>query len=161
MNKELTELIENQINKELWSAYLYLDVAEYYRSKGFDGLHKYFEAQAKEEVEHAEKFMEFLHDEDISFELKLIEGPKNHFKDLREPLVFQIEHEKVVTSLIYKIYDKAVEVKDHRVSEFLRWYINEQTEEEKTAKDLLDRYDLLSTSGGIGLLKFDKSLKRD
>ena len=57
MEKRLQELLEDQVNKELWSAYLYLDIAEFYRAKGFDGLHSWFEHQAQEEIEHAEKFI--------------------------------------------------------------------------------------------------------
>ena len=156
MDKQLRDLIEDQINKELWSAYIYLDMAEFYQAKGLHGLHAWFEKQAKEEVEHAEKFMEFLHDRDESFRLKPIEAPNKVYKDLREPLAYQLEHEKLVTSLILAIYNKAKEVGDPIVSHFMAWYVNEQVEEEGHSKELLDQFDLFAKDGGLGLHEFDK-----
>lgn len=158
MEESLRLLMEDQVNKELWSAYLYLDIAEYYRAKGMDGLHSWFEAQAREEVEHAEKFMEFLHDCDVAFVLKPIEAPHKTFKDLREPLVFQLEHEKLVTSLIKNIQSVAHKLDDVTVMNFMNWFISEQFEEEKHSKELIEKYDLLCDTG-LGLFEFDKSLK--
>ena len=160
MDKQLHDLIEDQINKELWSAYISLDMAEYYQAKGLHGLHAWFEKQAKEEVEHAEKFMEFLHDRDESFSLKPIAAPGKVYKDLREPLVYQIEHEKLVTSLILAIYNKAKEVGDVLVEHFMSWYVNEQLEEESHSKELLDQYDLFAKDGGLGLREFDKDCEK-
>ena len=161
MNKKLLALIEDQINKELWSAYIYYDMAEFYRSKGLDGFHKWFENQAREEVEHAEKFMEFLHDRDEEFALKSIEAPNQKYKDLREPLVYQVEHEKLVTSLILNIYKCAKEVGDISAEVFMHWYVNEQMEEESHSKDLLDRYDMYGKDGGLGLHQIDKEIGKD
>ena len=158
MEKRLQELLEDQANKELWSAYLYLDIAEFYRAKGFDGLHSWFEHQAQEEIEHAEKFMEFLHDSDVPFRLKPIDAPVEKFDDLKAPLLFQLKHEKLVTSLIMNIYEEALKEHDHMVTRFLDWFIDEQFEEEKHSKELIDRYELLCDSG-LGLAKFDKELK--
>ena len=158
IDKKLIDLMEDQINKELYSAYLYYDIAEYYRSKGLDGFHKRFEDQAREEIEHAEKFAEYLHDNDVAFKLKTIAAPENDFKNLREPLVLQNTHEKYVTSLIHQLYDCAEKVGDTATKHFLGWYVNEQIEEEKTAKDLLEQYDLYAKDGGIGLYQVNKDL---
>ena len=156
MDSQLRDLIEDQINKELWSAYIYYDMAEYYQSKALHGLHAWFEKQAKEEVEHAEKFMEFLHDREESFVLKPIAAPGKVYKNLREPLEYQVEHEKLVTSLILAIYDKAKQLNDHIVTRFMSWYVDEQMEEEAHSKELLDQYDLFAKDGGLGLREFDK-----
>lgn len=158
MDKKLQTLIEDQINKELWSAYIYFDMAEYYRAKSLDGFHKWFEAQAKEEFEHAEKFAEFLQDLEVPFRLKAIAEPGKEYKDIREPLVYQCEHEALVTSLINNIHKVAVELGDSKVTNFIQWFIAEQMEEEKTAKELLSKYDLFGKDGGLGLYELDKEL---
>lgn len=158
MEQELIDLIETQINKELYSAYLYFDIAEFYRSKSLDGLHSWFEKQAQEEIEHAEKFAEYLHDSDVQFKLLPIDAPSNKFDDLRAPLTLQIEHEKYVTSLIHNIYKVAEKIGDIATKNFVSWYVSEQIEEEKTAKDMLDKYDLFAKDGGLGLYQFDKDI---
>ncbi|MCR5491079.1 MAG: ferritin [Bacilli bacterium] len=158
MNKELLGLIEDQINKELWSAYIYYDMAEYYEGQGLHGLHAWFAAQAKEEVEHANKFCKFLQDLGESFSMKAIPAPGKTYKDLREPLAYQVEHEALVTGLILNIYRKAKDVGDISTSHFMSWYVNEQLEEESTAKDMLGQYDLYAAQGGLGLHLFDKEI---
>ena len=80
------------------------------------------------------------------------------FDDLKAPLLFQLKHEKLVTSLIMNIYEEALKEHDHMVTRFLDWFIDEQFEEEKHSKELIDRYELLCDSG-LGLAKFDKELK--
>lgn len=159
MDKKLVDLLEDQINKELWSAYLYYDIAEYYQAKSLDGYHKHFEAQAKEEIEHAEKIAEFLHDRDIPFSMKAIAAPSEKFNDLREPLVFQLEHEKLVTSLIHNIYNEAVKLNDLAVKNFMEWFISEQVEEEKHSKEMIDKFDLYGKDGS-GLYHLNKELSK-
>ena len=158
MDKKLKDLIEDQINKELWSAYIYYDMAEFYRARGLDGFHHYFEKQAHEEYEHAEKFAEYLQDLGVAFEMKPIAAPGYKYHDFRDPLVTQLEHEKLVTSLIEKIYAESVALKDYKTTAFLTWYINEQFEEEKIAKDLLDKFDLFAKDDKAMLYKLDKEL---
>lgn len=158
MDNKLHDLIEDQINKELWSAYFYYDIAEYYRSKNLDGFAARFKHQAHEEVEHADKFVNFLQDLEIPFVLKAVPGPEEKFKDFRDPLLFQVKHEAYVTSLIYGIYNRAYDVKDLGVQNFIQRYIAEQLEEEKTAKDLLAKFDLIAKDGGIAVYQFDKDL---
>jgi ferritin len=156
MESKLRDLIEDQINKELFSAYLYFDIAEYYRSKGLDGFHVWFEKQATEEIAHAERFAEFMHDKDQKFSLKTIEAPKEKYADFRAPLLVQIKNEAYVTSLIDALYREALAEKNLSAANFLLWYITEQTEEEKTAKDFLTKYDLYGKDGGVGLHELDE-----
>ena len=159
MQEKLRLMIEDQINKELWSAYLYYGVAEYYQSKGLDGFHAYFENQAKEEVEHAEKFCEFLQDRGLEFEFKPIEPLKEKFKDLREPLVFQLEHERVVTSLIEALFREAQAEDDLLTKKFLSWYLDEQLEEETRSQKLIDDFDNFGKDGA-GLYILNKNMKK-
>lgn len=158
MDKKLYELMNDQINKELYSAYAYYAVAEFYRGKGLFGFHTWFENQAREEMEHAEKFAEYIQDHGEKVALKNIEVVDRSFKDLRDPLVFQEEHEAYVTSLIYGLLKRANEVDDFTAASFLDWYITEQAEEEKHAKELTLKYDLFAKDGGLGLYKLDQEL---
>lgn len=143
MNFKIKQLLNDQINKELYSAYMYLDISNYYGAMGLKGFASWFKKQAREEVEHADKFIEYLLEEGEKVQLKNIEVNKDLFKDIKGPLVKQLEHEKYVTSLIYNIYKEASNINDYRLLSFLNWFVDEQTEEERTAKDILDKFELL------------------
>lgn len=144
LNKKVAELMVNQVNKELYSSYLYLAIANYYAEEGLNGFASWFKKQAAEESEHADKFMEYLHDNDERVTIETIEAYKASFKDFKEPLTLQLSHEKYVTSLINDIYAAAIEAKDYRSVNFLNWFITEQAEEEKTAADLLKEFELFA-----------------
>lgn len=144
LSENLSKLMINQINKELYSSYLYLSIANFYEEKGLKGFSNWFKKQAEEEKEHAEKFIEYLHDNNEHVTFESIEAPKNEFKDYKEPLSIQIAHEKYVTSLINALYRQALDDNDYRSLNFLNWFINEQAEEEKTAQDLLTTFEYFS-----------------
>lgn len=147
MDKKVYELINDQINKELFSAYCYYEIAQFYREKGLDGFASWFKKQAEEEIEHADKFAEYLADNDEHVVLVGIADPKLKLNDLKTPLEFQLGHEKYVTSLIHGILAAAREVKDYATESFLDWYVKEQMEEEKQSKELLDKYELYAGTG--------------
>lgn len=157
INKKVKELMVTQINKELWSAYLYLDIARFYALKNLNGFSAWFKKQAKEEVEHAEKFFDFLNNLGEEYQLTPIEGPAKKFKTLEEPLLFQLEHEQGVTALINKIYETAKANNDHASESFLKWFVDEQLEEETTASDLIEKYKMFAKDGS-GLYLLDKEL---
>lgn len=157
MDKKVYELINVQINKELYSAYCYYEIAQFYREKGLDGFASWFKKQASEEVEHADKFAEYLADNDEHVILIGITDPKLNLKDIKEPLEFQLKHEKYVTSLIHGILTAANEVKDYATADFLSWYVEEQREEEKNSKELLDKFELYAKDGA-GLHALNKEL---
>ncbi|MCI5940830.1 MAG: ferritin [Candidatus Enteromonas sp.] len=160
MKENLTNLIQSQINWELYSAYSYYAVAEFYRAKGLSGFHAFFEKQAREEIEHAEKLSEYLQDHDIAVKLSDIKALKEEFVSLRDPLLFFVKHEKEVTALIHALYREARSEDDLETMEFLSWYVSEQGEEEKSATDLLQKYDLFGANGGLGLYELDKELAK-
>ena len=144
LDKKVAKLMVNQINKELYSSYLYLVISNYYAEEGLNGFATWFKKQAEEESEHADKFMEYLHDNDEKATLETIDVYKADFKTFKDPLVLQLNHEKYVTSLINDIYAAAIEAKDYRSVNFLNWFITEQAEEEKTAQDLLKEFELFA-----------------
>ena len=142
MDKKVYELINDQINKELYSAYLYLSIADYYEEEGLDGYANWYMIQAQEERDHALIFRNYLHDNGERVKLLAIDMPDKEFSNFLEPLEAGLEHEKYVTSLINDIYAAAMEAKDYRAMTFLEWFIEEQMEEEDTADDMITKMKL-------------------
>lgn len=138
----MATLLNEQINKEFYSAYLYLDMANFYTQKGLDGFANWYEIQAQEEQAHAMLMYQYLHNNDEKVTLEVIAKPDKTFETLMDPLKAGLEHEKYVTSLINTIYAAAVEAKEFRTTQFLDWFIKEQGEEEKNASDLITKMEL-------------------
>ncbi len=142
MDKKVAALLNEQINKEFYSAYLYLDIANYYAARGLDGFANWYEIQAKEEQDHGMLFYQYLHNNSEQVTLEAIDKPDKVYSDLMEPLKAALEHEKYVTSLINNIYAAAMEAKDYRTTQFLDWFIKEQGEEEKNSSDQITKMEL-------------------
>lgn len=145
MDAKVYELLNDQINKELYSAYLYVSFADYYEEEGLTGFANWYMIQAAEERDHALKFRTYLHDNGCKVSLGAIAAPDKEFSSHIEPLEAGLEHEKYVTSLINAIYEAAYEAKDFRTMKFLDWFIEEQGEEEATAEDMLTKMKLFGT----------------
>lgn len=139
MDQTVSTLLNEQINKEFYSAYLYLDIANYYDAQGLDGFANWYEIQAKEEMDHALLFYHYLHNNDVPVTLEAIAKPDKTFSNLMEPLEAALAHEKYVTSLINAIYAAAQKVQDFRTTQFLDWFIKEQGEEEKNSTDQITK----------------------
>ncbi len=142
MDKKVYDLINDQINKELYSAYLYLSFADYYEEEGLDGYANYYEIQAQEERDHALIFRNYLHENGEKVKLLAIDQPDKVFTNFMEPLEAALEHEKYVTDLIHGIYAAAEEVGDYRTKKFMGWFIDEQLEEEDNADDMITKMKL-------------------
>lgn len=142
MDKKVSELLNDQINKEFYSAYLYLDMANFYASKGLDGFANWYEIQAKEEQDHAMLFYQYMHNNSEAVTLDAIAKPDKVYTELIDPLKAALEHEKYVTSLINAIYAAAQAANDFRTVQFLDWFVKEQGEEEKTAEDMIKKMKL-------------------
>lgn len=143
MDKKVADLLKEQVNKEFYSAYLYLAFSNYYHGLSLEGFGHWFDVQAKEELDHALRFLKYLQDNSEKVTLEAIAAPNISFNDYRQPLVAALDHEKYVTDLIHKIYGQARDVNDYRTCQFLDWFIAEQGEEEKNTSDLIAKYDLL------------------
>lgn len=142
LNEKIASLINDQINKELYSAYLYLDFANYYAEQGLDGFANWYEVQALEERDHAMMMRRYLLDNGCSVTLLPVARPGKEYGDLSAPLAMGYEHEQYVTSLINQIYHAAVTLTDYKTMQFLDWFIKEQGEEEKNADDLVRKMKL-------------------
>ena len=145
MDKKVYELINDQINKELYSGYLYLSFADYYEAEGLKGFANWYMIQAQEERDHALIFRKYLLDNDCPVVLGAIDKPDKAFTDYLGPLEAALEHEKYVTSLINGIMAAAVEANDFRTQQFLHWFIDEQLEEEANASEMVSNMKLFGT----------------
>lgn len=157
MDQKVYELINDQINKELYSAYLYLQMADYYEEEGLSGYANYFEIQAQEERDHALIFRNYLHANGMPVKLLAIDQPDKEYQNFMEPLEVALEHEKYVTALINGIYAAADEAKDYRAKQFLDWFIEEQCEEEENAMGMIDKMRLFG-SDPRGLYELDRDM---
>ena len=142
MNEKIAALLNDQINKEFYSAYLYLDMSNYYDSQDLDGYANYYMIQAQEERDHALLIMKYMQNNGLTVTLEAIAKPDKTFDNLLAPLEIAAEHERYVTSLINNIYHEAHQAKDYRTMKFLDWFVDEQMEEEDSADSMVSRYHL-------------------
>ena len=145
MNAKVHELLNDQINKELYSAYLYLDFSNYFKRAGLDGFANWYMIQAQEERDHAMLFYQYLQNENMEVTLKAVDKPDKVLVNHMDPLLAGLEHEKYVTSLIHNIYAEAYNVHDFRTMQFLDWFVKEQGEEETNANDLITKMELFGS----------------
>ena len=157
LKKEVAALLEQQINKEFYSAYLYLDMSNYYYSKNLDGFGNWFKIHAQEERDHAMLFLTYLQNNGECPKLGAIDAPDKVYESFRDPLAASLVHEEYVTSLINAIYAEAMKANDFRTLQFLDWFVKEQGEEEKTAEDLIKKLELFGQDGK-GLYMLDSEL---
>ena len=145
MDKKVHELLNDQINKELYSAYLYLDFSNYFKAQGLDGFANWYMIQAQEERDHAMLFYTYLQNENQEVTLKAIDKPDKVLDSSMTVLKAGLEHEEYVTSLINNIYGAAYDVRDFRTMQFLDWFVKEQGEEETNANALISKMELFGS----------------
>ena len=159
MDKEIKELLENQVNSELQAFYNYLGVSVYYQGRALDYFAKFFHEQALEEFEHAMKIKNYLLDRNVEFNLKDIKASKVSFGNLLEPIELSLSWEKEVTKKITNIYDLALAKKDYLTLEFLNWFLNEQVEEEAQFQNLIDKIKIIGDTN-LAFLILDHNQKK-
>ena len=145
LNTKVRDLLNQQVNKEFYSAYLYLDFSNYFEARGLDGFANWYKIQAQEERDHAMLFYQYLHNNNESVILDAIAKPDKELDSDMTVLKAGLEHELYVTSLINDIYAAAYEVKDFRTMQFLDWFVKEQGEEETNANDLISKMELFGS----------------
>ena len=142
MTDKIAALLNQQINKEFYSAYLYLDMSNYYDDLDLDGYANYYNVQAQEERDHALLFMKYMQTNGLKVTLEAIDKPDAAYASILDPLEAAAEHERYVTALINEIYHACHEAKDYRTMKFLDWFVDEQMEEEDAANSMISRYKL-------------------
>lgn len=158
LSKNVAKLLNDQINKELYSAYLYLDIANYYADQTLDGFENWFYIQTQEERDHALLFRKYLLNNGESVTFLPIDAPNQKYNGFRDPLVAAFEHEQFITASINDIYEEAYKNRDFRTMQFLDWFTKEQGEEEKNAEDNIKKFDLFGNDSK-GLYMLDSELK--
>lgn len=159
LKQSVEKALNNQLNAELYAWYLYLSMANYSESKNFTGFAHWLKLQAKEEMEHAMKFYEYINRVGGNVELMAIKEPPKEWKSFINVFEDVLKHEKFVTESIHKIVDLSVSEKDHATTNFLQWFIEEQVEEEENATYVLEKIKLIGDNTQ-GLLFFDKELSQ-
>jgi ferritin len=157
LNEKMLTKLNYQINRELYSAYLYLSMAAYADSEGLSGFANWFKIQAKEEEYHTEKMYNYVNQQGNRVILEAIEQPPKDFSSILGLFEKTLEHEKVVTSLINNLVKMAREENDYATESFLQWYVIEQVEEEANPTDMIQKLKFIGKDGR-GLLMLDKEL---
>ena len=142
LDKKVVELLNQQVNKEFYSAYLYLDFSNYFYDESLDVFGNWYKVQAQEERDHAMLFVQYLLNNSERVNLEAIAKPAVELTSAKAVLAEGLKHEQYVTSLIHNIYDAAYSVKDFRTMQFLDWFVKEQGEEETNADNLIKRFEL-------------------
>lgn len=142
LDAKVVALLNAQVNKEFYSAYLYLDFANYFTDAGLDGFAHWYTVQAQEERDHALLFIKYLTNNAEKVVLEAIAKPDVPLKVHMDPIRGSLAHEQFVTASIYTIYDAATAARDYRTIQFLDWFVKEQGEEEKNAEDMIKKYEL-------------------
>ena len=155
MDKKFVEAINVQLNFEIESAHVYLAMQNYFAGKSLKGFEHWFQIQFREELEHAQKFMNYLNDRGEKVEIRGFETPRNDFESILEILEVSLNHEKEVTRRINNLMAIAIDLKDYASISFLQWYVNEQVEEEANFQELIDK---VKMAGGPGVLMLDHAL---
>lgn len=157
MNKEVLDVLNDQINKELYSAYLYLAMKTYAVDKGLSGIANWFDVQVKEEQAHAFMMYDYVLSRGEKVVLKPIDEPKQDWSSILEVYKNVLEHEKYVTSLINNVSSVAEKNKDRATLLFMDWFIDEQVEEEANASELVAKLELIGEDKSA-LFMLDKDL---
>ncbi|HEX7260213.1 MAG TPA: ferritin [Luteolibacter sp.] len=155
LNPELAKLLNSQINHEMESSYTYLAMAAWFEQTPYSGFASWMYNQSREETMHALKFYQYLVDRNEPVELEPLAKPKSDFATPREVFAASLEQEQVVTAQINKLYDVAEQVRDHTSKNLLLWFLNEQIEEEKNVRGMLDRL-VLAGDDPASLLVLDR-----
>jgi ferritin len=157
MNVKMQKAINNQINFELYSSYIYLSMSSYLKSLNLNGFANWMEIQVQEEIAHAMKLYNFLHERGGNVEFGEISKPKAQWETPLDAFQNAYEHEQIVTSRINALVDLALELKDHATNAHLLWFVNEQVEEESNVLGILQQIKLAGGSAN-GLFMLDREL---
>ena len=156
-NKKMIQAVNDQVNKELFSAYFYLAMQAYFSSLNLDGFANYFRVQVQEERDHALGFFNYLNKIGGKITFAEIQKPQSEFSSPQEVFELALNHEQFVTQSIYSLMNIAREIQDHTTEIFLQWYITEQAEEEENMGRVLNKLKLIK-GDGAGLFMIDSEL---
>ena len=143
LSERLVSELNRQINYELYSAYLYTAMETYFLDRGLTGFANFFKVQTQEELAHARIFFEYVYRKNGHVTMEAIDKPEADFASILDVFEKAFAHEQFVTSRIYKLVDIAIEEREHATNSFLKWFVDEQVEEEESFQGLVDRLNLM------------------
>ena len=142
MKEKMLNALNEQVNKELYSAYLYLSMAAYFEQMNLKGFAHWMRKQFQEEQEHAMKIYDFIFERGDRVHLLPIDAPEHDWKSPQTVFENTYQHEKKVTKMIHDLVALSIEEKDYATQTFLQWFVTEQVEEEANASDILQKLKL-------------------
>jgi len=159
LEKKMQKALNEQINAEIYSAYMYLSMSAWFESHALSGFANWMRVQYEEEMFHAMKFYNFVHDRGGKVTLKAIEAPPTEWKSVLDVFDATLTHERHVSALIHKLVDLSIELKDHATNQMLQWFVEEQVEEEASAETILDELKLIGEARS-GLFMMNRELSQ-
>ena len=157
ISEKLTKALNDQVNAEYYSAYLYHSMSACMECLALKGAASWLFNQAKEEMAHGINLYQYILDRGATPVLSAIKEPTANFKDIKEVFEAVLEHEQKVTKMINDIATLAMKENDHACYQFIMWYVNEQVEEESNAADILSKINMIGSDKGL-LLSLDNEL---
>lgn len=154
---EMAQALNEQINREMYSAYLYMSMSAYSGKLGLKGFANWFMVQYHEEMYHAMKLYEYVQRQGEDVILETIEAPPATFESPLDMFTQTLTHEQYITKSINELMDMAIEMKDHGTQIFLEWYVIEQIEEEENDNDIIQQLNLIGDNAHA-LLMLDREL---
>ena len=157
ITEKMSKALNGQINKELYSAYLYLAMSADAQNKGMPGIANWFSVQTQEELSHAQRIYQYLLRQNAEVTLEAVEKPVFEADTALDMFKASLKHERYITASIHSLVDVAVAEKDRATEVFLQWFVNEQVEEEENACGIIDQLKLAGEAGS-GLFMIDREL---
>ena len=157
LSKKMKKELNEQINREMYSAYLYMSISSHSNSIWLPGFANWFMVQYNEEMEHAMKIYDYVNSQGGKVKLMAIDEPLSDFKNPMDMFQKTLKHEQFITKCINELVDLSINEKDHATQIFLQWFVTEQIEEEGNDNDIISKLELAGTKGN-GLFMIDKEL---
>lgn len=157
ISKKMEQALNEQLNRELFSSYLYLSMATYFENSNYVGMAQWMRLQAEEEHAHSMKFFTFIQKIGGRVILEQIDKPQSEWNTPKKAFEDALEHEEYITKNINELTDLAIDERDHSTKTFLQWYIDEQVEEEANVNEIVQKFNLIGESKS-GLYMLDREL---
>lgn len=157
MNQKIQDALNKQLNAELYSSYLYLSMSACLEMKNLMGMASWMRLQVREELEHAMKYFNFIHERNGQVTLTQVDAPKTQWDTPLDVFENAYQHEQSISEMIHKIVDLSISENDHAANNFLQWFVTEQVEEEATVLLIVEKLKMIGDSG-VAVFMLDAEL---
>ncbi len=157
ISKKIENALNDQLNKEMYSSYLYLSMAAYFENRNLNGMANWMKIQSQEEYVHAMKFYNFILRLGGKVKLGKIDAPQTDWKSPKDAFDNSLEHEQFISKSIHQLLDLAIEESHHPTKSFLQWFVDEQVEEEDSVQQIVENFNLIGKDKS-GLFMLDREL---